>query len=151
MASAFAPAPAPAKPASLLQPLVGLVVLVVTLEGRTVVGTLKGYDSVGNVVLSDAHERLFSPDRGMEREPLGLYLIRGDALCVCGSVGVGAARGAVPSGGKCRAWRSTWWSVRTHAVLFLTRDTPGRVAFASLAPSWPAPLTNDTLPPSPGA
>lgn len=99
MASAFAPAPAPAKPASLLQPLVGLVVLVVTLEGRTVVGTLKGYDSVGNVVLSDAHERLFSADRGMEREPLGLYLIRGDALCVCGSVGVGAACGAAPSGG----------------------------------------------------
>lgn len=79
MASAFAPAPA-AKAMSMLAPLVGRVVVVVTLEGRTIVGTLKGYDSVGNVVLSDAHERLFSPDKGMEQDPLGLYLIRGDAM-----------------------------------------------------------------------
>ena len=65
-----------------LQPLVGKVVVVVTLEGRCLVGTLKGYDSVCNLVLENAFERTFHLDRGMQLEPMGLYLVRGDSLCV---------------------------------------------------------------------
>lgn len=60
--------------------LVGTRVCVVTLEGRSLVGTLKGFDGLWNLVLENALERLFSPDRGMEEEPLGLYLVRGDSL-----------------------------------------------------------------------
>jgi U6 snRNA-associated Sm-like protein LSm8 len=65
-----------------LQPLVGKVVVVVTLEGRCLVGLLKGLDSVGNLVLENASERTFHLDKGMQLEPMGLYLVRGDSLCV---------------------------------------------------------------------
>ena len=41
-------------------------------------GTLKGFDQTVNLVLDDAHERVFSDSQGVEQVPLGLYLIRGD-------------------------------------------------------------------------
>lgn len=41
-------------------------------------GTLKGFDQTINLVLEDAHERIFSHTQGVEQVPLGLYLIRGD-------------------------------------------------------------------------
>ena len=66
-----------------LQPLLGKQVIVVTLEGRCLVGTLKGFDSVCNLVLENAFERTFHLDKGMQLEPMGLYLVRGDSLCVC--------------------------------------------------------------------
>jgi U6 snRNA-associated Sm-like protein LSm8 len=56
------------------------VVSVITLDGRCIVGTLKGSDPTCNLVLADSHERVFSEDKGMEMEPLGLYLIRGDSV-----------------------------------------------------------------------
>jgi small nuclear ribonucleoprotein (snRNP)-like protein len=62
--------------------LVGRVVCVVTLEGRSFVGKLLGYDALCNIVLTEAHERIFYLDRGMEKDTLGLYLIRADCLCV---------------------------------------------------------------------
>ena len=62
--------------------LIGQLVCVVTLEGRNIVGTLRGIDGVWNLILENAHERLFSRDGGMERDPLGLYVVRGDSLCV---------------------------------------------------------------------
>ena len=60
--------------------LVGKVVLVITLDGRCLVGALKGYDGTANLILGDAHERIFSDDKGMEAEPLGLYIVRGDSV-----------------------------------------------------------------------
>ena len=83
-----------AKPLPLLAELVGKVVCVVTLEGRCLVGTLRGVDAVNNLVLENTHERTFHEDRGMEMEPMGLYLVRGDSLCVWVVVGVGGGRGA---------------------------------------------------------
>ena len=71
--------------------LVGKVVCIVTLEGRCLVGTLRGIDSVNNLVLENSHERTFHADRGMEMEPMGLYLVRGDSLCV-GFEGASARR-----------------------------------------------------------
>jgi U6 snRNA-associated Sm-like protein LSm8 len=56
------------------------VVLVLTLDGRSIVGLLRGSDPMGNIVLQDSHERIFSTDRGMEQEPLGLYIVRGDSV-----------------------------------------------------------------------
>lgn len=43
---------------------------------------LKGTDVHTNIILSNAVERLFSVDEGVEMVPLGLYLIRGENMCV---------------------------------------------------------------------
>ena len=43
-----------------------------------------GHDQVQNLILNDAHERVYSPDSAVEQVPLGLYVIRGDNLCVIG-------------------------------------------------------------------
>jgi small nuclear ribonucleoprotein (snRNP)-like protein len=67
---------------NIIAELVGKVVCIVTLEGRCLVGTLRGVDLVNNLVLENSHERTFHADRGMEMEPMGLYLVRGDSLCV---------------------------------------------------------------------
>ncbi|KAL5267634.1 hypothetical protein ACHWQZ_G004618 [Mnemiopsis leidyi] len=61
-----------------LEDNVGKITLVATGDGRIIVGTLKGFDQTINLVLEDAHERIFSHTQGVEQVPLGLYLIRGD-------------------------------------------------------------------------
>jgi hypothetical protein len=43
---------------------------------------LAGYDQKSNVVLSDSKERVYSMDEGVEEIPLGLYLVKGDMMCV---------------------------------------------------------------------
>jgi U6 snRNA-associated Sm-like protein LSm8 len=53
---------------------------VITMDGRCIVGILKGSDSVCNLVLQDTEERIFSTDKGMEVQPLGLYIVRGDSV-----------------------------------------------------------------------
>jgi hypothetical protein len=53
-------------------------------------GVLAGYDQKSNVVLSDSKERVYSLDEGVEEVPLGLYLVKGDMMCV-------AARSVPPS------------------------------------------------------
>ena len=57
---------------------------IVTSDGRTIVGTLLGNDQVQNLILNDAVERVYSDDADVEEVPLGLYLIRGDNLCLVG-------------------------------------------------------------------
>jgi len=59
---------------------------VITTDGRNIVGTLKGFDQVQNIVLSNSHERIFSDSAGVLQQPLGLYIIRGDTMyvsCIC--------------------------------------------------------------------
>jgi len=65
-----------------LPALLGKLVCVLTLEGRNLVGKLKGVDNLGNLVLEDTYERTFHLDKGMQLEPMGLYLVRGDSLFV---------------------------------------------------------------------
>lgn len=60
------------------------IVMVVTVDGRIIVGNFVGNDHVQNVILRDTHERLYSEDEDMEKIPLGLYVIRGDSVCVIG-------------------------------------------------------------------
>ena len=43
---------------------------------------MAGYDQKSNVVLSDSKERVYSMDEGVEEIPLGLYLVKGDQMCV---------------------------------------------------------------------
>mmetsp|Transcript_31885 Transcript_31885/g.77284 ORF Transcript_31885/g.77284 Transcript_31885/m.77284 type:complete len:95 (-) Transcript_31885:277-561(-) len=57
-------------------------VCVVTSDGRTIMGTLVGNDQVQNVILSDAQERIYSDDAPVETVELGLYVIRGDNVCM---------------------------------------------------------------------
>ena len=45
-------------------------------------GKLKGYDVRTNLILADSVEREFSADNGVEMVPLGLYMIKGDNVCV---------------------------------------------------------------------
>ena len=47
---------------------------------------LRGYDQTNNLVLEDCHERVYSTKSGVELEPLGLYMIRGDNVAVIGEV-----------------------------------------------------------------
>ena len=69
-----------------LSEYVGRIVLVVTCDGRTIVGVLKGFDQTTNVILAQSHERIFSEDEGVQRAPLGLYLVRGDNVALVGEM-----------------------------------------------------------------
>lgn len=73
---------------SALQQYQSQQVLVITQDGRVIVGTLEGSDSVGSVILSGSTERIFSPDEGIEQIPLGLYVLRGDSICLVGPLDV---------------------------------------------------------------
>jgi U6 snRNA-associated Sm-like protein LSm8 len=63
-----------------LQEYVNKTVTVISTDGRNIVGILKGFDQVQNLVLSESHERVFSEDKGVSQQVLGLYLIRGDTM-----------------------------------------------------------------------
>ncbi|SPO26690.1 related to LSM8 - Component of small nuclear ribonucleoprotein complexes involved in RNA processing and splicing [Ustilago trichophora] len=73
---------------SALQQYTNNQVLVITQDGRTIIGTLSGSDSAGSIILSNSVERIFSPDEGVEEVPLGLYVMRGDSVCLVGLVDV---------------------------------------------------------------
>lgn len=47
---------------------------------------MAGYDQKSNVVLSDSKERVYSVEDGVEEIPLGLYLVKGDQMCVSPSI-----------------------------------------------------------------
>jgi U6 snRNA-associated Sm-like protein LSm8 len=53
------------------------------------VGTLLSCDASMNLVLQDAIERIIRPrdeDVPSEEVPLGLYIVRGDSVAICGRV-----------------------------------------------------------------
>lgn len=64
-------------------------VLVLTVDGRTLLGTLLSTDQLTNLVLLDTIERIIrmpdDPEPSSQIEH-GLYLIRGDNVVVCGEV-----------------------------------------------------------------
>jgi U6 snRNA-associated Sm-like protein LSm8 len=75
-------------------------VYVLTCDGRVLIGTLVGNDQVQNLILNDTVERVYVPatsspavagngndDGGedvVEEVELGLYVVRGDSLCLVG-------------------------------------------------------------------
>eukprot|EP00300_Choanocystis_sp_HF-7_P001938 c11533_g1_i2.p1 GENE.c11533_g1_i2~~c11533_g1_i2.p1 ORF type:complete len:109 (+),score=28.55 c11533_g1_i2:41-328(+) len=73
---------------SALEDMVGHSVLVITNDGRVIVGELKGFDQTINVVLFDCHERVYSSDAGVEQASLGLQIIRGDNIAMIGEVDI---------------------------------------------------------------
>lgn len=66
---------------TILEKVVDERILVVTGDGRIFVGNLRGFDQNTNLVLSDCQERVFS-EEGSNTLQLGLYLIRGDLVCM---------------------------------------------------------------------
>lgn len=61
-------------------------VLIITSDGRTLTGLLRGIDQATNIILSDAEERIFSRGEKVVIEALGLYLLRGENIAVVGEV-----------------------------------------------------------------
>lgn len=64
-------------------------VLIITVDGRTLTGTLISCDQVTNIVLKDTIERIIRPQDDEEpsaEQPHGLYLVRGDNVVICGLV-----------------------------------------------------------------
>ncbi|KAF3061301.1 U6 snRNA-associated Sm-like protein LSm8 [Daldinia childiae] len=64
-------------------------VLIITADSRTLVGNLLSCDQMTNLVLGQAVERVIrTPDDTdpSTEVPLGLYLVRGDNVCVVGLV-----------------------------------------------------------------
>lgn len=57
-------------------------IFVLTSDGRVIVGTLVGHDQVQNLIVNDAHERVYSADEDVDKVELGLYVIRGDTVCL---------------------------------------------------------------------
>jgi len=64
-------------------------VAIITVDGRTLTGTLVSCDQVTNLVLKDTIERIIRPAEDEEpsmEQPHGLYLVRGDNVVICGLV-----------------------------------------------------------------
>lgn len=56
----------------------------ITSDGRVITGELVGNDQVQNLILNQAQERVYSDDAPVELVELGLYVIRGDNVCMVG-------------------------------------------------------------------
>jgi len=64
-------------------------VLIITVDSRTLLGNLLSYDQMTNLVLGQATERVIrthDDEEPSEEVPLGLYLVRGDNVCLVGLV-----------------------------------------------------------------
>lgn len=64
-------------------------VLILTVDGRTLVGDLLSTDQMTNLVLTNTVERIIrTPDEDELSSEIehGLYLIRGDNVVVCGEI-----------------------------------------------------------------
>ncbi|KAI1107605.1 Sm-like ribonucleoprotein [Jackrogersella minutella] len=64
-------------------------VLIITADSRTLVGNLLSCDQMTNLVLGQTVERVIRTTDDIEPStevPLGLYLVRGDNVCVVGLV-----------------------------------------------------------------
>ena len=95
--------------AAMLDGMVDKVVQIVTNDGRNIVGMLKGFDQTTNVILDECHERVFSPDAGVEQA-------RGDG-------------GRVGGGGKDGMTQPTFTSSR--AATFRTTSSTGSRSISS--------------------
>ncbi|OAF65983.1 TRAPP complex subunit 6A [Intoshia linei] len=72
--------------ATCLEELVSKTVSIITADGRYLIGKLRGYDQLVNIILDETYERVFSSNSVMEKVALGLYLIRGDNIAVIGEI-----------------------------------------------------------------
>ncbi|KAI9326622.1 hypothetical protein BDR26DRAFT_876930 [Obelidium mucronatum] len=59
-----------------LQGFINQQVFVVTYDGRTIMGELKGFDQTCTLILKKAVERIIQKNEVTEEVPLGLYIVR---------------------------------------------------------------------------
>ncbi|KAK9474476.1 uncharacterized protein V1510DRAFT_294084 [Dipodascopsis tothii] len=71
---------------SSLNQYIGKPVTVITSDGRLFIGVLQGFDQTTNLILESAKERVVAPDRPTETVELGLYLLRGENIVLCGLI-----------------------------------------------------------------
>ncbi|KAJ3013521.1 UNVERIFIED_CONTAM: hypothetical protein HDU68_000640 [Siphonaria sp. JEL0065] len=69
-----------------LQSFINQQVFVVTYDGRTIMGELKGFDQTCTLILKKAVERIITKDEVTEEVPLGLYIVRGPDVAVVGEL-----------------------------------------------------------------
>ena len=67
---------------SYVENLIGHFVQIISIEGRIFIGELNSYDQLMNIVLKNCIERIFSIDKGVRKEKMGLYMLRGDNVAI---------------------------------------------------------------------
>ena len=67
---------------SYVENLIGHFVQIISIEGRIFIGELNSYDQLMNIVLKNCIERIFSIDKGVREEKMGLYMLRGDNVAI---------------------------------------------------------------------
>lgn len=90
---------------SLLASLLNLKVMVVTFDGRTLEGMMRGSDQVCNIILEKAIERVFVSGETPNEVELGLFVVRGDNVAVVGEVNADKEAGV------------DWNSIRVRSIL----------------------------------
>mmetsp|Transcript_5129 Transcript_5129/g.6026 ORF Transcript_5129/g.6026 Transcript_5129/m.6026 type:complete len:113 (+) Transcript_5129:64-402(+) len=80
------PTTALANTSSMLEPMLNNEVLLVTADGKVLLGKFKGFDQSLNVVLSECKERVYTTIDGVQTLQHGLYLIRGDDVVSIGEI-----------------------------------------------------------------
>lgn len=65
-----------------LETLVNDYAQVITSEGRVFIGKLVSFDQMSNLVIQECKEKVYSKEDGIQIENMGVYLIRGDNVCL---------------------------------------------------------------------
>ena len=71
---------------SYVENLIGHFVQIISIEGRIFIGELNSYDQLMNIVLKNCIERIFSIDKGVREEKMGLYMLRGDNVAIISEI-----------------------------------------------------------------
>ena len=71
-----------------LRNFVGKRVSITTVDGRHLLGMLRGLDDIFNAVMSECVERIYNVDKEPMVIPFGTYMVRGDSIACVGLVDV---------------------------------------------------------------
>lgn len=71
---------------SYVENLINQPVQVITNEGRVFIGELMSFDQSMNVMLKNCIEKIYSKEKGVKFEKMGLYLIRGDNVAIINEI-----------------------------------------------------------------
>jgi len=61
-------------------------VIVLTMDGRVLLGVVKGFDPQCNLILTKCTERIFSTREGVDTMEHGMYIVRGDNVASVGEI-----------------------------------------------------------------
>ncbi|KAJ3427910.1 u6 snRNA-associated sm-like protein lsm8 [Anaeramoeba flamelloides] len=69
---------------SFLEEYINKKVIVLTNDGKTIVGDFIAFDQTSNIALSKAIERVYSESKPVKEIELGVYITRGNNVCMVG-------------------------------------------------------------------